>query len=81
MCVSCHTTIEQPSHNSVTVATQVELAIMKVELCKIRDCASLFSSFFDTANIFCGFMVSLYGKGKENGHTQAYAPNEAMGLK
>ena len=26
-------------------------------------------------------MVSLYVKGKENGHVQAYAPNGAMGLK
>ena len=34
-----------------------------------------------TADIFRGFMVSLYVKGKENGHVQAYAPNGAMGLK
>ena len=27
-----------------------------------------------TADIFRGFMVSLYVKGKENGHVQAYAP-------
>ncbi|MDD6953855.1 MAG: hypothetical protein PUI88_07250 [Prevotella sp.] len=26
-------------------------------------------------------MVSLYIKGKENGHVQAYAPTGAMGLK
>ena len=26
-------------------------------------------------------MVSLYVKGKENGHVQAYAPTGAMGLK
>ena len=31
------------------------------------------------ADIFRGFMVSFYGKGKEN--VQAYAPTEAMGLK
>ena len=34
-----------------------------------------------TADIFRGFMVSLYVKGKENGHGQAYAPTGAMGLK
>ena len=34
-----------------------------------------------TADIFCGIMVSLYVKGKENGHVQAYAPTRAMGLK
>ncbi|MCI7598348.1 MAG: hypothetical protein MSS96_06485, partial [Bacteroidales bacterium] len=34
-----------------------------------------------TADIFRGFMVSLYVKGKENGHVQAYAPTGAMGLK
>ena len=37
-----------------------------------------------TADIFRGIMVSLYVKGKENGHVQAYAPyrsygSEAMG--
>ena len=31
--------------------------------------------------IFRGFMGSLYVKGKENGHVQAYAPTGAMGLK
>ena len=30
-----------------------------------------------TADIFRGFMVSLYEKGKENGHVQAYAPTGA----
>ena len=34
-----------------------------------------------TADIFRGFMVSLYVKGKENGHVQAYAPIGAMVLK
>ena len=34
-----------------------------------------------TSDIFRGFMVSLYVKGKENGHVQAYSPNGAMGLK
>jgi len=34
-----------------------------------------------TADIFCGIMVSLYVKGKENGHVQAYAPIGAMVLK
>ena len=34
-----------------------------------------------TADIFRGSMVSLYVKGKENGHVQAYAPTGAMGLK
>ena len=34
-----------------------------------------------TADIFRRFMVSLYVKGKENGHVQAYAPNGAMVLK
>ena len=34
-----------------------------------------------TADIFRGIMVSLYVKGKENGHVQAYAPTGAMGLK
>ena len=34
-----------------------------------------------TADIFRGIMVSLYVKGKENGHVQAYAPTRAMGLK
>ena len=34
-----------------------------------------------TADIFRGIMVSLYEKGKENGHVQAYAPTGAMGLK
>ena len=29
-----------------------------------------------TADIFRGFMVSIYVKGKENGHVQAYAPTE-----
>ena len=33
------------------------------------------------ADIFRGIMVSLYVKGKENGHVQAYAPTGAMGLK
>ena len=33
------------------------------------------------ADIFRGIMVSLYVKGKENGHVQAYAPIGAMGLK
>ena len=33
-----------------------------------------------TADIFRGIMVSLYEKGKENGHVQAYAPTGAMGL-
>ena len=33
------------------------------------------------ADIFRGIMVSLYVKGKENGHIQAYAPTGAMGLK
>ena len=32
-------------------------------------------------DIVRGFMVSLYVKGKENGHVQAYAPTGAMGLK
>ena len=38
-------------------------------------------NFFGTADIFRGIMVSLYVKGKENGHVQAYAPtvgNEAQ---
>ncbi|MGN0216590.1 MAG: hypothetical protein ACI4BG_08635, partial [Prevotella sp.] len=34
-----------------------------------------------TADIFREFMVSLYVKGKKNGHVQAYAPTGAMGLK
>ena len=34
-----------------------------------------------TADIFRGIMVSLYVKGKENGHVQAYAPTGAMVLK
>ena len=34
-----------------------------------------------TADIFRGIMVSLYVKGKENGHVQAYAPIGAMVLK
>ena len=34
-----------------------------------------------TADIFRGIMVSLYVKGKENGHGQAYAPTGAMVLK
>ena len=34
-----------------------------------------------TADIFRGFMVSLYVKGKENDHVQAYAPTGAMVLK
>ena len=34
-----------------------------------------------TADIFRGIMVSLYEKGKENGHVQAYAPTGAMVLK
>ncbi|MCI6074400.1 MAG: hypothetical protein MR712_03290, partial [Bacteroidales bacterium] len=34
-----------------------------------------------TADIFREFMVSLYVKGKENGHVQAYAPTGAMVLK
>ena len=33
------------------------------------------------AAIFRGIMVSLYEKGKENGHVQAYAPTGAMVLK
>ena len=33
------------------------------------------------ADIFRGIMVSLYVKGKENGHVQAYAPTGAMVLK
>ena len=33
--------------------------------------------FTGTADIFRGFMVSLYVKGKENGHVQAYAPTGA----
>ena len=36
---------------------------------------------FGTADIFRGIMVSLYVKGKENGHVQAYAPTGAMVLK
>ena len=36
---------------------------------------------FGTADIFRGIMVSLYVKGKENGHVQTYAPIGAMGLK
>ena len=39
-----------------------------------------FRSFSGTADIFRGIMVSLYVKGKENGHVQVYAPtggNEA----
>ena len=32
------------------------------------------------ADIFRGFMVSLYVKGKENGHVQAYAPTGALSL-
>ena len=38
-------------------------------------------NFSGTADIFRGIMVSLYVKGKENGHVQAYAPTGAMGLK
>ena len=34
-----------------------------------------------TEDIFRGFMVSLYVKGKENGHAQAYSPTGAMVLK
>ena len=33
------------------------------------------------ADIFRGIMVSLYVKGKENGHVPAYAPTGAIGLK
>ena len=33
------------------------------------------------SGFFPWFMVSLYVKGKENGHVQAYAPTGAMGLK
>ena len=36
---------------------------------------------FGTADIFRGIMVSLYVKGKENGHVQAYAHTGAMVLK
>ena len=39
------------------------------------------SAYSGTADIFRGFMVSLYVKGKENGHVQAYAPTGAMVLK
>ena len=33
------------------------------------------SRCFVTADIFRGFMVSLYLMGKEKGHVQAYSPN------
>ena len=46
-----------------------------------RKSATLSFAYFGTADIFRGFMVSLYVKAKENGHVQAYAPNGAMGLK
>ncbi len=35
----------------------------------------------DAADIFRGFMVSLYVKAKENGHVRAYSPNGVRGLK
>ena len=41
----------------------------------------VFSELYGTADIFRGIMVSLYVKGKENGHVQAYAPTGAMVLK
>ena len=46
-----------------------------------RKSATLSFAYFGTADIFRGFMVSLYVKGKENGHVQTYAPTGAMGLK
>ena len=36
---------------------------------------------FGTEDIFRGIMVSLYVKGKENGHVQAHAPPGAIVLK
>ena len=39
------------------------------------------TTFSASMDIFRGFMVSFYVKGKENGHGQAYAPNGAMVLK
>ena len=48
----------------------------------LRENCSLASRFpYRTADIFRGIMVSLYVKGKENGHVQAYAPTGAMVLK
>ena len=47
----------------------------------VSKASPLKSSFLGTADIFRGIMVSLYVKGKENGHVQAYAPTGAMGLK
>ena len=34
-----------------------------------------------TEDIFRGFMVSLYVKGKQNGHVKAFTPTGAMVLK
>ena len=42
---------------------------------------SFFKKFSGKADIIRGFMVSLYVKGKENGHVQAYAPTGAVVLK
>lgn len=59
--------------------------VSRVSFVSYVSCAGIapacFQGFSGTADIFRGFMVSLYVKGKENGHVQAYAPNGAMGLK
>ena len=52
------------------------LAISHADLADSADTKTI-----GTADIFRGFMIGLYVKGKENGHVQAYAPTRAMGLK
>ena len=52
------------------------LAISHADLADSADTKTI-----GTADIFRGFMISLYVKGKENGHVQAYAPTRAMVLK
>ena len=58
------------SHLNVYARTQVKVAGERVDMV-IRH-----SGYFPS-----GFMVSLYVKGKENDHVQAYAPTGAMVLK
>ena len=63
---------------------QHDMAKIQIKSEKLTPFGGIFPSWSTlrgTADIFRGFMVSLYGKGKENGHVQAYAPTGAMGLK
>ncbi|MDY4951768.1 MAG: hypothetical protein SO098_04755 [Prevotella sp.] len=79
---------KQPNEESVTnfFVALTTAVVPASPPCKLRICSVLrltTSNFskFGTADIFPGFMVSLYVKGKENGHVQAYAPTGAVGLK